>query len=304
MFETPGKIIIGLERLILETIGFDFRTRYPQKLLVKIIRAVTASLSPPDAQTVFATAYAATSDMYKTLVPIRRTSLTMALAATELALSLTGHLPACRAALDDFTHRKNRFHSRPAVRAAMSDLLDLYIQHHKATRLGARFDLSTFMDIKIQLNAEQQDAQERGEQKLVDPADIQPCQRCAAAAAGPRGSSSAMRFVFDPEAAEAERDTVNGYFNQEFEEYEVEVEEPIPPPPQHNNHNNNHNGNNQQNRGPRRWDDRDGPPPPPGRGRGRRWRERGGHEHRWGGPYGGGNGGGHRGDRRGRGRYR
>ncbi|CRK44896.1 hypothetical protein BN1723_006352, partial [Verticillium longisporum] len=40
MFEQPSKIVIGLERLILETIGFDFRSRYAQKYFVKAIKTI------------------------------------------------------------------------------------------------------------------------------------------------------------------------------------------------------------------------------------------------------------------------
>ncbi|KAL6851234.1 RNA polymerase II C-terminal domain kinase beta subunit [Amphichorda felina] len=315
IFESPGKVIIGLERLILETIGFDFRTRYPQKLLVKVIRRVIGR-DDPDAKPFFTTAYAMSIDMYKTFVPIKRTTFSMVMAIAELTARLLGggasggsHLDSVR----DFAAQKRAHYNRPAVVETMLDLLDLYVQHHKSTKLGTRFDLGLFMDIKIQLNQElERDALPRhtapqcprcepcdpladhlnpadatpGGSTTSPPATATPASS-SSAPRPPRGQDGTMRFVFDPEAARRERDTVGGYFREEFEEYEVEVDEPVPPPPQHPSSSS------------RRDDDggRGG-----GRGGGRRHRDRG-----WGGPYpgGGGGGGGYRGDRhRGRGRHR
>ncbi|KFH40439.1 CTD kinase subunit beta-like protein [Hapsidospora chrysogenum ATCC 11550] len=329
IFDSPGKIIIGLERLILETIGFDFRTRYPQKLLVKVTRRIIGR--GDDAKPFFTTAYAMSIDMYKTFAPIKRTTFSMVMAISELTARLLGggasggtHLDAIR----DFAAQKRAHYSRPAVMETMLDLLDLYVQHHKSTKLGTRFDLGLFMDIKIQLN---QDLERDAIPRHMAPQ----CPRCepsdapsdplhhadnraaltkspaatatpasssstAAAPTGPRpprGQDGTMRFVFDPEAARAERDTVGPYFREEFEEYEVEVDEPVPPPPRQHQ---------QQQHPPssRRDDDGGGRGGGGARGGGRRHRDRG-----WGAPYpgggGGGGGGGYRGDRpRGRGRYR
>lgn len=83
-----------------------------------------------------------------------------------------------------------------------------------------------------------------------------------------------MRFVFDPEAAKREQEMTSEFFKDEYEEYEVEVEEPIAPLPLEEG-------------------------PPVGRGGYRGHRDRG---DRRGGPYGG-----YRGDRHyrgGRGRHR
>ncbi|KAF4123013.1 hypothetical protein GMORB2_6561 [Geosmithia morbida] len=251
MFEAPGKIIIGLERLILETIGFDFRTRYPQKMLVKVLREIiprdqtaSASASVPPDQTpeIFSTAYAMTIDMYKTLVPIKRTTFSMVMAVTELTLRLLKLFPpppppssASNAdppsepdsdPLTSFTRRKRQFYSRPAVLSTMLDLLDLYIQHLKSTKLGPRLDLSLLMHVKIQLNGESH--------HLPQPPAPLPCTKCAEQQhhRSPTPTQDpAMRFVFDPEAAARERDMVAAYFSQEFEDVEVEVDEDIPPPP-------------------------------------------------------------------------
>lgn len=293
-FDGPGKVIIGLERLILETIGFDFRTRYPQKLLVKVVRRVLGSAAT--ARAFLATAYAMCIDMYKTFVPVKRTTFAMVLAVVELTARMRGG--------DDLLDRVRRFAasretqcSRDAVTETMLDLLDLYVQHHKATKIGALFDLATFIDIKIRLNTDLDAAAAPrylfhcSRCDVADPNPLDPVSGVSPAAAGTastawppdasvrrtaRGQDGTMRFIFDPEAARVEQETAGAHFREEYEEYEVEVEEPVPPPHERDS----------------------------GGGGGGRGGYRGGHrdrgDHRRGGPYGG-----YRGDRpyRGRGRY-
>ncbi|KAK5991469.1 CTD kinase subunit beta [Cladobotryum mycophilum] len=242
IFESPGKIIIGLERLILETIGFDFRTRYPQKLLVKVVRAI---LGPEEGKAFFATAYAMGIDMYKTFVPIKRTTFSMAMALVELTARMTGeHVDK----VHEFASQRRQY-NRHVVLETMLDILDLYVQYHKSTKVGAQFDLNRFMDVKIALNTELE--------KEFIPRHIYYCARCehedptltpvsvtspattssyladASVRRTARGQDGTMRFVFDPEKARQERETVAQYFNEEFEEYEIEVDEPIPLPQEH-----------------------------------------------------------------------
>lgn len=317
--------------MILETIGFDFRTRYPQKLLAKTIRAVLADSSASDTspRSFFATAYAMSIDMYRTFVPIKRTTFAMVSAVTELtALVLGPHRPHVPEEEEEekengkrkreeeeeedelvsrfraFALRKHGPAGRHVVLETMLDILDLYVQHPKATRLGVTFDINHFMDIKIHLN------QELEASSLSR--HLGHCPRCEFAATsgggggpppppsrGPRqqnaqnsvvtgnpstqtpsrpSNAPTMRFVFDPETAREERGTADTFFKEEFEEYEIEVDEPIPPPPPAAPH------------APRRERDEGGG------GRGRRFHGGGGGHgrDRWG----GGGGGHYRGDRR------
>lgn len=252
----------------------------------------------------FATAYAMCIDMYKTFVPIKRTTLSMVMAVVELTAR-------ARPAADKHEHDIVRIHrfaarrrqyDRDAVVETMLDLLDLYVQHHKATKVGALFDLNTFIDIKIRLNTDlDATASPRylfhcSRCEVADPNPLTPIAPGAspttaapsATAAGSwppdasirrtaRGQDGTMRFVFDPEAADKEQAKAGEFFKDEYEEYEVEVDEPVAPPPPY---------------------ERDG-----GGGRGGyrgSYRDRGDHR-RGGGPYGG-----YRGDgryHRGRGRY-
>lgn len=195
-----------------------------------------------EATAFFTTAYTMCIDMYKSFVPVKRTTFAMAMAIVELTARVTGqHLDKVEA----FTASRRQY-NRTAVTETMLDLLDLYVQHHKSTKLGAQFDLARFIDIKIQLNNDLD--------TTAQPRYLYHCQKCeidepqpptpggAPPSAVPgeapmrrsaRGQDGTMRFVFDPEAAKSEQDTVGGFFKEEFEEYEIEVEEPMPPPPEH-----------------------------------------------------------------------
>lgn len=80
MFDAHSKTIVGLERLMLEASGFDFRNRYPQKLLMKLVKSCSLE------KDVGAIAYNISLDLYRTFAPLKQTSQTMALACLELAI--------------------------------------------------------------------------------------------------------------------------------------------------------------------------------------------------------------------------
>jgi len=83
MFEEPSRRIVGLERLMLEASGFDYRSRYPQKLLFKLARYYRV-----DRDTVGKTAYNMSLDLYRTFAPLKQTTATMAIACVELSARL------------------------------------------------------------------------------------------------------------------------------------------------------------------------------------------------------------------------
>lgn len=82
-FENHSKLIIGLERLMLESAGFDFRNRYPQELMVKMAKAVGF-----DKQKEAKTAWNLSLDLYRTFAPLKQTTTTLAIACVELAARL------------------------------------------------------------------------------------------------------------------------------------------------------------------------------------------------------------------------
>ena len=65
---------------MLEASGFDFRNRYPQILLLNI-----AKLYKLDKDTVGQTAYNISLDMYRTYIPLKQSTATMAFSCIELA---------------------------------------------------------------------------------------------------------------------------------------------------------------------------------------------------------------------------
>jgi CTD kinase subunit beta len=82
-FDTHSKQIIGLERLMLESAGFDFRNRYPQKVMVKLARA--ARFDPNNEGK---TAWNLSVDLYRTFAPLKQSTPTLAIACLELAARL------------------------------------------------------------------------------------------------------------------------------------------------------------------------------------------------------------------------
>lgn len=253
-FEQPSRVLIGLERMILEIIGFDFRTRHPQKYLVKLIRALLGAPGKP----FFRTAYEMSLDAYKTFVPLKQTCLTMALAIIRLTSLVTDTHVDAVAGLDPARYSV----SRAALAETVLDLLDLYTHSHKSTKLGARYDLDRFVEVKIRVNDEVEADPSLSRHEFTcapcaerDVAESNaPPSRPVTSALNPvkpgRGADSTLRFVYGREEAEEEAGAVGIYFGEEYEEYEVEVEEAVEP---------------------ERFDRGDlrGPPPGPGRGRGR-----------------------------------
>jgi hypothetical protein len=147
MFEQQYKIIIGLERLILETIGFDFRVRYPQKLLVKVIRKL---LTTDQAKHFLPIAYDMSIDIYKTFSPIKQSTFTMAMGIAELTALMTDMKTDQIKSLDPYKWHTNR----GCIVETMLDLLDLYGQFPKSTKVANRFDRDKFIEVKIKLNKE------------------------------------------------------------------------------------------------------------------------------------------------------
>lgn len=259
-FEHPSKIIIGLERLILETIGFDFRARYPQKLLVKAIRGL---LTAGEEEGFLQVAYDMCIDIYKTFAPIKQTTFTMVMAIIELTALMTERNVDKIKRLDPYKWHTNR----GCVVETMLDLLDLYAQFGKSTKIGGQFPLDKFIDVKIKINKEVEDSarlsrfQTWCEKCEAEEKDVQPITPGSATSPATTGSypssgtmkrsgggpgGSTIRFVFDADQARRETSIVNEHFKEEFEEYEVQVEEPIPESehprpgrnqPRHNNHN-------------------------------------------------------------------
>lgn len=69
---------------MLESSGFDFRNRHPQKLLIKLAKQYGVKKSDE----VGLVAYGISLDLYRTFAPLKQTAAAMAFACLELASRL------------------------------------------------------------------------------------------------------------------------------------------------------------------------------------------------------------------------
>ncbi|KAL8647691.1 MAG: hypothetical protein Q9210_005407 [Variospora velana] len=253
IFENHAKVIIGVERLMLEASGFDFRNRYPQRLLLKI-----AKIYGGDKDTVARTAYNMSLDLYRTFAPLKQTTVTMAIACVELAGRILDQPIAELEAGEDYEKWKT---TRQEIMETLLDLLDLYTHHRASTLVGQDHALEKFISIRIALNqeasaqhlarftqSERQKALTNGatsngvkkkkdHKGLTSPRDVaspkdtkspQPMGLTSVTGTPVQGKpglkDGTVRFMLDPKRARDEKHTVAEFFKMDEEEYEVEVE--------------------------------------------------------------------------------
>ncbi|KAF2109821.1 cyclin-like protein [Lophiotrema nucula] len=248
-FDKVSKDILGLERLMLESAGFDFRNRYPQNLMVKLAKAV-GMRKDHEAKT----AWNLGIDMYRTFAPLKQTTPTMAVACIELAARLHDWDVAKIVDAGVMAYKKWNT-SRTEVMETLLDMLDLYTHSRGSTTVGPLFTIDTFLAIRIALNQEataanlprytlyaHEPAKAQGNgapNKLrnglhptspltpATPGTISPSQ-APTSAIGIRGQNGTVRFMLDAARAQNEMREYERYTKAEEEEYEVEV--PLEPP--------------------------------------------------------------------------
>ncbi|KAL4868276.1 Fructosamine kinase-domain-containing protein [Aspergillus spectabilis] len=249
VLEDPARGIIGLERLMLESSGFDFRTRHPQKTLIKLARQY--GLTPQSE--VSNVAYRISQDLYRTFAPIKQTSSTMAFSCLELAGRLLEKRIEAVERGTDYARWKT---SREEVMETLLDLLELYTHNRGSTSVGPHFPADRFLTVRIPLNKEAEEyrlprythSHSPNEGKHTN--DLRKNGLATngsaktdktAPATGPlahplipvtangerpkpaeKAGGAAVRFIVDSEYAEAEKGRVAQYFSVEMEEYEVE----------------------------------------------------------------------------------
>ncbi|KAJ5794391.1 Glutathione S-transferase/chloride channel C-terminal [Penicillium paradoxum] len=235
MFEASARGIIGLERLMLEASGFDFRTRHPQKTLMKLGR----HYGLPQNSEVSNLAYRISSDLYRTFSPIKQNSSTMAFSCLELAGRLLDQRIEQVESGVDYAQWNT---GRAEIMETLFDILELYTHHRSQTTVGSEFPADRFLTVRIPLNQEaseqhipryspwieqpQKQANGTDGTHQEAPRLAHPLTPVAAngdrQGTGERGRDAAVRFMLDPACADEERRQVATYFNVEMEEYEVE----------------------------------------------------------------------------------
>ncbi|KAI9805054.1 MAG: hypothetical protein M1825_000888 [Sarcosagium campestre] len=251
LFENHSKVIMGLERLMLEASGFDFRNRYPQKLVIKLVRQLNL-----DRDAVGKTAYKISVDLYRNFTPLKQTTPNMAIACVELALRIYKKDLGVLTGQNGIDYEKLNS-SREEVMGILLDLLDLYTHNRASTIVGQQHALDAFIAIRIDLN---QEAKSMPQPEETDASDVKrrrvtnggPHRRESASSpsdriqdtAERRNSSNAgahpatglrgrpaqrsregtVRFMLDAGRARDEKNAVAKYFIVEEEEYETWVD--------------------------------------------------------------------------------
>lgn len=244
IFEPQSRAVIGLERLVLEAGTFDFRGRHPHQTLTKIARGLGRT---SNVQRVHDLAWTALTDLYRTFSPLKHTSATLAFAMLELAARLLDEQSVL--AQMQGANLDRWYTTREETMEVILDSVDLYIQHTTASILGTRYSLDDFLRVRLALKKECDDsgiprncaapAQTAPTSKVQNghPTPVSPPQ--AASAQPPQPAPPApqfaapvaggtLRFMLNPHLAKTERDTVDNYFKEEWEEYEEEIEIPLP----------------------------------------------------------------------------
>lgn len=257
MFEGPSRQVIGLERLMLESGAFDFRSRFPHKFIVKLCKKLKVE------KKVARIALDICNDMYKTFAPLKQTSFTMAFAVVELAARIS------ETNFDQLAPMAAKYKCpRGPIMETLLDLMELYTHHTKATILGLEFsNVNVFIQLRIDLNKEMNESGlaryshwiDKPNSKLkstpktpITPASPAPPLNGHNATdspsgrkgAGARGSDGTVRFMIDGEKAREEKAIVGKYNTVEYEEYEIEVEEQQPTAPRNDRSQNSHPGRN------------------------------------------------------------
>ena len=156
IFEQPSRSIIGLERLMLEASGFDFRNRHPQDFLIKLLKHYSYSKTDP----IVKLAYQISLDLYRTWAPLKQTTATMAFACLELAGRLLQSDDPHEEQTSPVSHVGD-YHrwgiERGMVMETLLDLLELYTHHRSQTAIAPDFAVDRFLEVRIPLNQESEE---------------------------------------------------------------------------------------------------------------------------------------------------
>jgi CTD kinase subunit beta len=232
--------VVGIERLMLESAGFDFRTRHPQELVIKLVRQ--RGLSKED---MGRTAYNMSIDLYRTFAPLKQTSQTMAISCIELTarlLDLTTDFNMDTVVGPKGISLEEWSTTRGQIMETLLDLLDLFTHHRHATIVGPQFSIDNYIAIRITLNKEATalnlprytetiDGAANGANKHSpgSPPAMGPTSATGARSrVGERGKDGTVRFMLSAERARGEKEVVAKYFGpDEYETYEEEVDVPL-----------------------------------------------------------------------------
>jgi CTD kinase subunit beta len=238
---------------MLEASGFDFRSFHPHETLVKLLKSAGFS------REVNKVAFDMMVDLHRTFAPLKQVTPTMAFACTELAILVLESAEDEEIMQNQSEKYEKWSTSRAEIVETVLDLLDLYTHFQKSSIAGQKYNIEMFIQIRIKFNQEVDQtpgltrytewhesnktngmkANVKTPKTPITPASPSEVRTNGASPAtlsprssgsrgiGARGQDGTVRFMLDAEQARQERETVNEFHRVEYEEYEVEVEEPI-----------------------------------------------------------------------------
>lgn len=133
--------VLGLERQILETIGFDFRIRHPHNYIVSICKQYAVT------QEIAQMAWTIATDAYMTDSVLQYPSHVIAVASLWLAFKIKTSSEAT------FLELGKLYCTKQQVYDVYGDLLDFYIHYGPQSLLGKDVagDVSMFMSLRMEL---------------------------------------------------------------------------------------------------------------------------------------------------------
>ncbi|RMD44518.1 hypothetical protein DV735_g515, partial [Chaetothyriales sp. CBS 134920] len=149
IFEPASRTIIGLERLMLEAAGFDFRSRHPQPLVINLLKHFGYARDSG----ITRLAYKISIDLYRTFAPLKQTTAALAFACVELAERIEGAWDSTRATPVENEYPRWAI-DRAMVMESLLDLLDLYTTNFRSHTALSHVSLDTFLAVRIPLNTE------------------------------------------------------------------------------------------------------------------------------------------------------
>ncbi|OTA37366.1 hypothetical protein BTJ68_03114 [Hortaea werneckii EXF-2000] len=264
VFEAPSRVVIGIERLILESGGFDFRSVRKHEVLIKIAKAELKGFESGsnDVKKVADVGFTVLTDLHRTFAPMKHTTSTQAAACLEMAAHLEAAKSPSVTTIRDHLQKdldyKKWETTRENVMEILLDLLDLYTHHTTSTILGTKYSLDDLLRIRLALNKECSDNAIPRYQTVPESAAAHPSVNGATLQVAnghptpvsppdpdaqligqpivtgvppvPEGGGT-LRFVLNPKLAAEEKGEVQKFFTEEWEEYEEELEIPLPKPP-------------------------------------------------------------------------
>ena len=230
-----------MERLAIEAVAFDFRSRHPQKYVIKFAKNIGLENEPFGR-----VAYDMCIDLYRTFAPLKQTAFTMALACLALAAKIldvevsflddkemfdkSGNTP--EELMGKFLMTASILASKTLLLETVLDLLDLYTHHRGATLVGQNYPIETFIAVRIYFNQKasaQGFSRYYGSNETVQNGHTNGKKEVANGTKSPASPREAqpgvekgtVRFMLDPQRARDEQKTNDRFFKlEEVEEVE------------------------------------------------------------------------------------